>query len=259
MPFSQPDTVRYYTFEMFDELPVTQAMFTRQGGVSPVPWDSLNTGATVGDNPLRVGENRRRAFTAVNRNLDSMYDAWQVHSATVVCAKSPRGDAPHHKADAIITNNPDVTLFMRFADCVPILLCDPNRDVVGIVHAGWLGTVRFVLQAAVEAMHAEFGSIPGDIYAGIGPSIGVHHYQVGEDVITRVEGAFGEDAPSLLQYVGGKVQFNLWESNRLILERCGVKNIEVAEICTACHLEDWYSHRGEQGQTGRFGGLICLK
>lgn len=259
MPFNQVDTIRYYTFDMLEDLPVIHAMFTRHGGVSPAPWESLNMGATVGDNPLRVGENRRRAFAAVGRNLYSMYDVWQVHSATVVYAESPRGDAPHLQADAIITDNPDVTLFMRFADCVPILLCDPVHKVVGIVHAGWLGTVRFIVRETVEAMRAQFGSSPLDIFAGIGPSIGAHHYQVGEDVITQVEAAFGEESSFLLQNVAGKVQFDLWASNRLLLERCGIVNIVVSEICTACHTEDWYSHRGEQGQTGRFGGLICLK
>lgn len=139
MPFHQVKSIRYYTFDIFDSTALTHAVFTRQGGLSPKPWESLNVGASamVLDDHQRVRNNRIRAFQALGRDPDSMYDVWQVHSADVVCADHPRpDDVPHVKADAILTDNPAVTLFMRFADCVPILLHDPVRRVVGVVHAG---------------------------------------------------------------------------------------------------------------------------
>jgi copper oxidase (laccase) domain-containing protein len=108
-------------------------------------------------------------------------------------------------------------------------------------------------------MGEHYGSRPGDIYAAIGPSIGVDHYEVGEEVIRRVYQKFGEDAESLLPFYGEKRHFDLWAANRLLLERAGVTEIETANICTACHLDDWYSHRAEQGKTGRFAALIALK
>jgi len=150
-------------------------------------------------------------------------------------------------------------LMMRFADCVPIFLCDPVHKVVGIAHAGWMGTVRGTVKAAIEAMQARFGSIPADIQAGIGPSIGPDHYQIGPDVAAQVRQAFGADASQLLVVRDASTYFDLWAANRLILEQAGVKQVETVGLCTACHTEDWFSHRAEHGRTGRFGAIIALR
>jgi YfiH family protein len=201
-----------------------------------------------------------RSFAAVGRRLDSMFDVWQVHSASFVFARAPRSqEAGYHKADIIFADVPDVTLYMRFADCVPVLLHDPARSVVGMVHAGWLGTVRGASRAAVQAMVRGYGSRPADILAAIGPSIGVDHYEVGPEVVGQVVQAFGHRGQSLLQTRAGRSYLDLWAANRIQLEQAGVTQIEVAGICTGCHLEDWFSHRAERGQTGRFGALIALK
>jgi polyphenol oxidase len=259
MPFIQSSGTRYFTFESFQRQDIVSGIFTRLGGVSPSPWASLNMGGTVGDDPQRVQENRRRAFETLNRPFESNYDVWQVHSADVVCTDAPRlPDVPHLKADVILTDKPEVTLLMRFADCVPILLYDPQRRVVGLAHAGWLGTVRRTLKAAVEAMQSHYRCRPQDILAGIGPSIGMHHFEVGPDVVGQVQSAFGKDSSHLLHEENGRIKFDLWEANCLILRGCGVNRIEVAGICTACNLEDWFSHRGENGKAGRFGALIGL-
>jgi purine-nucleoside/S-methyl-5'-thioadenosine phosphorylase / adenosine deaminase len=259
MPFGHNNGIRYYTFDLFPR-GLVQAVFTRQGGISPAPWDSLNVGGTVGDDKERVRENRLRSFNALGRGLDSLFDVWQVHSADAVFAEAPRPpELDHYKGDIIFTDKPDVTLYMRFADCVPILLHDPKKKVAGIAHAGWLGTVRATSSAAVLAMTEHYGSRPEDIQAAIGPSIGVDHYEVGPDVIAQVNAAFGTDATQLIEVRGGKTYLDLWTANRLQLEKSGVTQIEVAGLCTACHLEDWYSHRAEKGKTGRFGALIALE
>jgi YfiH family protein len=260
MPFHSSGPIRYYTFDSLDEAGITHAIFTRRGGVSPEPWDSLNLGGTVGDDPTRVSQNRQLIFQAVGRALDSLYDVWQVHSAEVAYAAAPRmSHVPHRQADAILTESPNVTLLMRFADCVPILLYDPVRRVAGLVHSGWPGTVKRVARAAVEAMQKTYDTQPRDLLAAIGPSIGPDHYEIGPDVEEQVRYTFGRDAAALLPSANGGVQFDLWAANQLILEECGVRQIEMAGICTACHQEDWYSHRGEKGQTGRFGVLMGLK
>jgi hypothetical protein len=259
MPFQQNDGIRYFVFDSFSGGALAHGVFTRQGGISPAPWDALNVGGTVGDERERVRENRLRSFRALGRDPHSLYDVWQVHSADVVLATAPHNSSPPElKADAIITDNPQVTLFMRFADCVPILLYDPARGAVGIVHAGWQGTVKRVAAAAVQGMRAAFGSRPADIIAGIGPSIGPDHYEVGADVIARVRESFDAEADALLQSHGGHTTFDLWAANRLLLERAGVVRVEIAGVCTACHTHDWYSHRAEKGRTGRFGALIAL-
>lgn len=260
MPFQQTGSMLYYTFDSLDDAKVPHAIFTRQGGVSPKPWASLNLGGTVGDDPLRVAENRQRTFQTIGRDIGTLFDVWQVHSARVVYAEAPRNlKIPHHQADAILTDRMNITLLMRFADCVPILLYDPIRNVIGIVHSGWPGTVKCIPRAAVEAMQKAFNSRPEDILAAIGPSICLHHYEIGPDVEAQVRNAFGENATALLSSSNGSIHLNLWAANQFILEECGVRHIELAGLCTACHPEDWYSHRGENGQTGRFGVLIGLK
>lgn len=259
MPFQTSDGVRYYQFEIFDgSLP--HAIFTRQGGVSPAPWASLNLGGTVGDEAGRVRENRRRALLVLGRDPATVYDVWQVHGVNVAIAESARQpETPHIQADAILTDKPGLTLLMRFADCVPILLYDPVRQVVGIAHAGWLGTVHGTARAALEAMQARFGSKPGNVLAAIGPSIGPDHYEVGADVVYQVRHAFGADADALLTGRSGRMYFDLWAANRLLLEQSGVQQIEMSGLCTVCHNEDWYSHRAEKGRTGRFGAVIALE
>jgi polyphenol oxidase len=258
VPFAESSGLRFYQFEIFPPA-VVQAVFTRRGGVSPAPWDTLNVGGTVGDEEERVRENRLRSFSAVGLRLESMFDVWQVHSADAVVAAAPRpADQPHQKADVILARNPGVTLYMRFADCVPVLLYDPMQGAVAMAHAGWLGTVRGAARVAVEAMRNEFGSRPGDILACIGPSIGPDHYEVGADVREQVARAFGDDAGRLVEVRDGKSYLDLWASNRLQLQQAGVRHIEVAGLCTACHTADWFSHRAEHGNTGRFGALIAV-
>ena len=258
MPFESRGEIRYYRFECFTQA-VVHGIFTRQGGVSKEPWASLNLGGTVGDEPERVRENRRRTFTALERDPATLFDVWQVHGVDVEIAEAPHPpQSPHARADIILTDRPEVTLMMRFADCVPILLHDPARKVVGLAHAGWLGTVRGVARAAVEAMQTRFGSQPVDLVTAIGPSIGPDHYEVGADVVEQVTSTFGDEAQSLIETRCSSTYFDLWTANRLQLEKSGVSEIEVSGRCTACHTDDWFSHRAEQGKTGRFGAILAL-
>lgn len=257
MAFVQHNGIRYYQFET---LQARHALFTRHGGVSPNPWGSLNVGGTVGDDLQRVRENRVLSFQALDRVPESIFDVWQVHSADVVCARAPRPiDESYRQADIILTDRPDVTLFMRFADCVPIFVHDPRNGVIGIAHAGWMGTLREVASATVNALKKNYGSNPADIVACIGPSIGPDHYEIGADVILQVMQKYGDESELFLKSHNGKIHFNLWEANRFSLERAGVGQIEISGICTACHTEDWFSHRAEKGRTGRFGALISLQ
>jgi polyphenol oxidase len=182
-----------------------------------------------------------------------------VHGTTVVCAEAPRSaDVLPQKADILLTDRPEVTLFMRFADCTPILLYDPVRKAAGLAHAGWQGTVRQVAGVAVEAMQARYGAKPANIIAFIGPAICAEHYPVGPEVVEQVRSAFGEDAKQILPSFNGQTCFDLWNANRLVLEKAGVGHVVLSGICTACDTQHCYSHRAEHGQTGRFGALLAI-
>ncbi len=261
MPFNQPDRVKYFTFDSLTGEGVVHAVFTRHGGESTGPWSSLNVGKTVGDDPKTVARNREHSFNAVGREIATLSDSWLVHGNDVLVYDRPRPAEQKipPQADIILTDNPAVSLFMRYADCVPVLLVDPMRRALGLAHAGWKGTVLRVAQKAVEAMQARYGSRPEDLLAAIGPSIGPERYEVGPEVVAQVEVAFGPEAAELLPRVGQSVHFDLWQANALTLEEAGVRHIELSGLCTAEHVEDWYSHRAENGKTGRFGVLLALE
>jgi len=259
MPFCEANGLSYFQFDALQEAGVRHAVFTRLGGLSPVPWRSLNVGGTVGDDPERVVENRRRTFGSVGLDPGSIYDVWQVHSADAVLVDGPRAGRELRRADIMLTRSTGVTLFMRFADCVPILIVDPRLRAAALAHAGWQGTVKQAARVAVEAMKARFGSEPSDLVAGLGPAIGPDHYEVGEDVIRQFQHSFGEQASRHLHTRNGRSSLDLVGANRALLEACGVKTIEDAGICTACSVDHWYSHRAEAGRTGRFGALLYLE
>ncbi len=260
MPFHQAGELRYYTFDGLGAAGVNHAVFTRQGGVSSGPYESLNVGSTVGDDLAHVRMNLDKAFAALQRDPQSMFDSWLVHGTDVQVARAPRPAdwARPPKADIIVTDRPEVTLFMRYADCVPILLYDPQQQAVAVAHAGWRGTVARVPAVAVAALTQHYGSRPQDLLAAIGPAISAERYEVGDEVVRQVQDVFAAQAEELLPVYGGSTHFDLVAANHLILQQAGVHTIEVANLCTASNPQDWFSHRGSGGRTGRFGALITL-
>lgn len=250
--------ISYYTFSMLDDYNLVHGVFMRYGGVSPAPWASLNMATSVGDSKESVIENRKRITKCLSLKEDSIFDVWQVHSNRVVFAEEPRKpDQPHEKADAIITKNPNVTIMMMFADCVPIMMYDPKNNIAAITHAGWQGTVNQMVGETVISMQNKYACRPKDIIACIGPSICVNHYQIGEDVADEVRRSFGKNNQILIKKKG-KIHMDLQFANRTILQNNGVKRIQCSNICTACNMSDWYSHRAENGKTGRFAAIIKI-
>ena len=237
-------------------------IFTRHGGVSETPFAALNTGGTVGDDVRAVHRNHQLMYDALGVNAAMACTTWLIHSADVVVANRP---IPKRRwvarADGLITNRRDVPLVMRYADCVPLLFYDPVVSAIGIAHAGWRGTVQGVAYNTVVALQNAYGSDPRDVRVVIGPSISPQCFQVGEEVVTAVAAHFGtleglmqRDPADQTAYV------DLWTANQRDLERAGVlpQHIDLAAICTHQNTVDFYSHRAEQGKTGRFGVVISL-
>ena len=252
--------LKYYQFETLLSNKLTQAVFSRHGGVSPAPWKSLNLGGTVGDDPDRVLKNKDQLLKAIGYSSIQLSQVHQVHSARVVVVSGPDNyKSVLPQADAMITNTPGILLLMRFADCVPILIYDPVKKATGIAHAGWRGTVKEVAFTVVKEMEKHFSTNPSDLIAGIGPSIGPDHYQVGIDVINEVKNTFRDNWDQVLSTGPDYVKFDLWKANEISLRKAGVLNIETAGICTGCLVKEWFSHRGENGKTGRFAAVIGLK
>ncbi|NSW51862.1 MAG: peptidoglycan editing factor PgeF [Anaerolineae bacterium] len=259
MDFIERNEIRYLTLDLFTKHGVLHGFVTRHGGYSNGAWSSLNLGGTTGDNPGIVLANHQKLFDTFHRRLDSMFDVWQVHGNEIVCSREPRSRGEEHqKGDGILTDTAELTLMMRFADCVPIFLYDPEHNAGGIVHAGWQGTVKNVIGAAIKKMEEIYKSKPHHVIAGIGPSIGPDDYEVGGEVIQRAEQTFKTKSNEVLVQHDGRNHFDLWQANRLLLEDCGVDSIEIAGISTFSNTQDWYSHRRESGKTGRFGAIFAL-
>lgn len=260
MGFYQKNGLRYFQFDIFNGEPMFHAVLTRRGGVSKPPFDSLNTGGTVGDDPDAVLENHRLIYRKLGFPFESRFDVWQVHGTCILPADAPRPMAvPHPKADGILTDRTGITLFMRFADCVPILFYDTRKRVIGIAHAGWQGTSQKIVGLAVAAMVERYATNPRDILAAIGPSICQKCYPVGSEVYHAFQEGFGTEAEQFFIQTDSGHYLDLWHANQFVLRKAGVNHIETAGLCTACHPEDWYSHRAENGKTGRFGVIMALE
>jgi purine-nucleoside/S-methyl-5'-thioadenosine phosphorylase / adenosine deaminase len=159
---------------------IRHAFFTREGGVSDGLFDSLNCGFGSGDMPEKVAENRARAMAALDLAPDRLVTCHQIHSRDVVTVESPWRREDNPRADALVTFRRGVALGILTADCVPILLADPEAGVIGAVHAGWKGALAGVVAATVAAM-AGLGAQPGRMRAGIGPCIAQRSYEVGPE------------------------------------------------------------------------------
>ncbi len=236
-------------------------IFTRHGGVSAAPWQSLNLGASVGDSPEAVAENRHRLLAHFGLERARVGTLWLVHGADVLQLDAPpsaNGQMP--QADAFITDQPDVPLLLRFADCVPLLFYDPARAAIGMAHAGWRGTALGIVAQTIQAMQNAYGCAPSSIQALIGPSICCACYEVGEDVMAAMKERFDEEelANCARPSANGRWQLDLSAANRLEMERAGLQQIQDTAPCTACHSDEFFSHRAEGGRTGRFGALLCL-
>ncbi len=268
------------------EASVLAGCTTRGGGVSDPPYDQLNVGLHVGDDPGAVLENRRRLAAELGGEPSAFVFAQQVHGGevrVVSLADRGRGALRFEDAlpdtDALITRDPGVVLAVMHADCVPVVLFDPLTPAVGVVHAGWGGAVNHVVRNATEAMRMQFASRPATLLAGIGPSIGPASYEVGVDVAERVQAGFPgiaiirprdetthprDETTHIQEGERGaaahvrqkpderKYLLDLWSAATADLASAGVprENIEVAGLDTFQLHSRFFSHRRRQ-PTGR--------
>lgn len=244
---------------------VIAAFSTRYGGCSEGPYATMNQGLHVGDEPARVLANRARLGEALGYNPARAVCAAQVHGGNVaVVGESEAGRGALDAADALpgidglVTTLPGLPLTLFFADCVPVFLYDPVRRAIGLIHAGWRGTVEHIAKTAVAVMLRECGCRLDDLQAVIGPSVGPCCYRVGCEAAL----AFGAGPLPFLSSMGNDTwRLNLWEANRYQLLYAGVSadHITVAGLCTACRRDVFFSYRADQGITGRMAGVIMLR
>jgi len=230
------------TWPALDASGVDAAVTARGGGVSSGPYATLNLSLSVGDDPARVLENRRRLAAALGARPADFVFARQVHGAGVrIVGEADRGsgafslDDAIADTDALVTTAPGVVLAILTADCVPIVLHDPVAGVLACVHAGWRGTVARVCAVAVAAM-TSLGSRPRSVVAGLGPAASPARYQVGPDVHHAVTQAFGPAAADFIRPdptapaspgTPGRWLLDLWAANRHALREAGLPDHQI--------------------------------
>jgi polyphenol oxidase len=250
----------YYTFESLDAFPeVVHGVTTRHGGVSAGPWASLNLTKGTGDDPAAVEENLRRTSEAFGFKREDLVSPGQKHTANTQRVGAKDRGQIFACTDTLVTAEAGVPLLLRFADCTPVLLYDPRRGAIAVVHSGWRGTMQAAAAVAVGSLAAEFGSEPADIVAAIGPSIGPCCYEVGDEVVAATRAAFDDAEPLLPRGENGRRHFDLWGANERWLRGAGVRQVETARLCTACHRDEFFSYRAQQGTTGHFGAVMALR
>jgi YfiH family protein len=250
--------VAWYEFEELKDQGVTHAFLTRLGGVSDPPFDTLNLGHTVGDDLAAVEENHDRAFAALGLRREQVVSPYQIHGTHVRLVSRAHTGTTQPATDGLLTTTPGVALLLRFADCVPVLLFDPAQRTVAMVHSGWKSTAGNIAAAAVAAFVHHVGSKPEDLWTGVGPAIGPCCYEVGEEMADTISKISPEGIEAFQRRDGG-LYLDLPGLVRAQLAEAGLKRITMSGICTACRTGEWFSHRAENGRTGRFGALAMLE
>ncbi len=234
-----------------------RAVFTtRSGGAGEGALASLNLAHTAGEVPDRVYLNRRRVLDAVGAPLSAWTSGRQIHGAEVGEAiESDRGaglEGPETSipgVDALWTAKPGIALAVLVADCLPILLAEPDRRRVATIHAGWRGLSAGIVGRTVDAL----GSDASALLAYVGPAIGPCCYEVGEEVAVAVEEAVGDSRS--VRREDGRIWVDLWSAAAAALRLAGVRQLRFAGLCTRSEPHRFFSHRG--GSTGR-QGLVAM-
>jgi YfiH family protein len=247
-----------YHFQSLEVEGLVHAVFTRLGGVSQGPFATLNVGHTVGDDEAAVTENHARVYAHLGLRTDQVVSPRQVHGNRVEVVTASDTGRIVHNTDGLVTVSPGVALLLRFADCQPILLYDPIHHAVGLIHAGWRGVAQGVARRAVEKMLDCFGSRPEALIAGLGPAIGPCCYTVGHQVATVMAYVLPDWRQVMALEGKDRWRFDLPAANAQQLAAEGVRQIEQAHLCTACRQDEFYSHRADNGRTGRFAVVAYL-
>ncbi|MEV7220509.1 peptidoglycan editing factor PgeF [Streptomyces sp. NPDC093681] len=224
----------------------------RWGGVSAVPYEELNLGGAVGDDPAAVTANRELAAKALGADPARVVWMNQVHGADVAVVDAPWGDRPVPRGDAVVTAERGLALAVLTADCVPVLLADPVAGIAAAAHAGRPGLVAGVVPAAVRAM-TELGADPARIVARTGPAVCGRCYEVPEEM--RAEVAAVEPA-AYADTSWGTPAVDVSAGVHAQLERLGVRDRAQSPVCTR-ESKDHFSYRRDR-TTGRLAGYVWL-
>ena len=232
---------------------VTAGISLRAGGVSHAPYASLNLAEHVGDDPSAVETNRKRLFQQTG--LKNLRYCHQIHGDCVIDVDDTTGASPKNlpEADALVSACRGVTLGIFTADCIPIFILDIQTPAIGIAHAGWRGTFAQIAVNTLAEMKARFGTVAENCRIHLGPSIRKCCYTVSTELLTQFAERFGSTV-----HDGTNLSLQAANVNQLVEAGLPATSISISPFCTACRTDLFYSHRAENGQTGRMLSYIQL-
>lgn len=232
----------YLKPEIFKHIPhLVAGVSTRHGGKSQAPYHSLNLGVHTDDSPHIIQENLKLLCQSLGINPQDFARSYQTHQDQIWECQSPDYLSGY---DAIISIKKQIFSAVGIADCCPVLLVDPIQKITAAIHAGWKGSVLGIVTKTAHVLLDKYQSKPEDILAYIGPCISLTHFEVGDEVAAQ----FPDDCK---QKTGKKWHVDLKKHQVNQLEGLGISHIEVSPWCTVEHNEHFFSHRKEQGITGR--------
>ena len=269
MTINNADSVPYLTYNSLSEIKfINHAFTTRLGGVSEGEFASMNMAFNRGDNSERVTENYRRFCAGAGFDFNSLVASAQDHHTYVRAVTSADKGIGIYRprdmesVDALITNEPNVTLVTYYADCTPLFFVDTEKRAIGLAHAGWRGTVSRIGEKVIKKMTELYGTDPKDIKTAVGPAISVCCYEVDEPCAANFLALTDLPVERFVFSKGaGKYMLDLLEANRQILMAAGVpeENITLSDLCTNCNSELLWSHRATKGHRGTMSAMMCLK
>jgi YfiH family protein len=230
---------------------VNACVTTRVGGYSSAPYDSLNVGNHVDDDPESVQHNRKRLSRILGLPSEPKW-LNQVHGKTVLnAAQIQFGD----QADASFSHESGVVCVVMTADCLPVFFSNVEGREVAVAHAGWRGLCSGVLEATIDAMQAP----PSRIVAWLGPAIGPECFEVGDDVRSAFQQTDSAATQAFRSSSNGKWLADIYTLARLRLERVGIKKLFGGGLCTFQDGRRFYSYRRDGPQSGRMASLIWME
>ncbi|MGA3065751.1 MAG: peptidoglycan editing factor PgeF [Tepidisphaeraceae bacterium] len=251
----------FYVSPALEGVGVPHAFSTRLGGVSPAPFDSLNlgnpSGSDIQDEQGRIEANYLRLIADARCPDAELLRVHQIHGNRVAAVEAGKVFDRSQQADALVSDDPERTISVRVADCVPILIASGDGKMVAAVHAGWRGIVGGVIPATLARMTGG-GKMAGEFVAAIGPCIGEEAFEVGGEVLAEFEKVFGRAAP-VRRMADGKGRVDLRAAARMQLLAGGLREgrIDSTDRCTFEHRNEFFSHRRDRGVTGRMAALIA--
>lgn len=263
----QNENLVYITFPKISKTGIVNHAFTtRLGGVSKDYFSSMNMSFNRNDSEENVKENYRIICSAIGINPDNLVFSKQTHTNNVLTVTTAdRGIGFSRPSfsdiDGLITNEKNVALVTQYADCTPLIFCDPVKKVIANSHSGWRGTTLRIGAETIKKMVKEFSCNPSDIVAAIGPCIGKCCYEVDDVVFDTFKKENFNTNLIFQKKKNGKYMLDLKAANKMILLESGIReeNIDVCDICTFCNSEEMFSHRAHGVKRGNLASIIELK